>query len=107
MRGRPPRTVVAEPPANRDDDLRPKQPLAAGSEQFGRTLPEGVASALRRIEHQKQRDESATVPFGNSALRIEHRYGVVTVTLADGTRVTGTPEQAAELARVLLARTKP
>ena len=92
---------------------RPPEPatrLAAGSGEFGRTLPEGVASALKALEHAhapapaKERDASATIPWGDGAITVEHRYGVVTIGLDDGTRVTGTPEQAEELAKLLLAR---
>jgi hypothetical protein len=84
--------------------------FASGSGEFGRTLPEGVATALEAIKHAhahapaKERDASATIAWGDGAITVEHRYGVVTIGLADGTRVTGTPEQAEELAKLLLAR---
>jgi hypothetical protein len=79
--------------------------MAAGSEQFGRgTLPEGVATALQALGRLK-RDEVASIAFGEATVTIEHRYGLVVLVLPDGTRLTGTPEQATELAHVLTGTT--
>ena len=92
MRGRPPRKPDSQPPKT----------LAAGSEVFGRTMPSGVASALAALD-QLQRDETAAVTFGAHSVSVEHRFGLVVLVFPDGTRATGTPEQAAELARLLTA----
>jgi hypothetical protein len=107
VRARPPRTT-SEPPINPQPPAEPRPPLAAGSEQFGRgTLPEGVASALQALGRLKPRDEAASLAFGKHTVTIEHRYGLVVLVLPDGTRLTGTPEQASELAHVLLGALAP
>jgi hypothetical protein len=111
VRARPPRPAADQPLGDPQAPAEPPEPrgsLAAGSEQFGRgTLPEGVATALQALGRLKPRDEAASVAFGAASLTIEHRYGLVTLVLPDGTRVTGTPEQAIELAHVLLGSIAP
>lgn len=110
VRARPPRS---EPPPNSTE--RPAEPLpdperpkfiAAGSGKFGRTLPPGVESALHALGRLK-RDEAATITFGELTLTVEHRYGLVVLVLPDGTRATATPEQAEQLAKVLLGTSTP
>ena len=110
VRARPPRNADPTiPPPDRAPEIasspEPERPklMATGSGKFGRTVPEGVLHALGKLK----RDEVAAVTFGEYTLTVEHRYGLVVLVLPDGTRATATPEQAEELAKVLLASTVP
>jgi hypothetical protein len=78
--------------------------LAKGSDSFGRTMPPGVAEAVARLQRDKDEDDAAagTLTFGSIQLRIEHHGRDVVLVLPDGTRTTGTPEQARDLAKLLL-----
>jgi hypothetical protein len=100
VRARPPRNA---PAAERPPD-KPSE-FATGSSVFGRGMPEGVKTAMREMR-AIHRDESASIPFGQHTLTVEQRYGLIVLVLPDGSRATGTPEQAAELARVLASLTK-
>ena len=106
VRARPPRPAAEPPsqePAPPSEPPPPRVSLAAGSEQFGRgRLPEGVANALQALGRLKPRDEVAAIAFGDKTVTIEHRYGLVVMVLPDGSRLTGTPEQALELAHLLI-----
>jgi hypothetical protein len=106
VRARPPRSEP--PPSTEPRPAEPQTPkiVAAGSGKFGRTLPPGVESALHALGRLK-RDEVAAVTFGEITITVEHRYGLVVLVLPDGTRATATPEQAEQLAKLLLGASTP
>jgi hypothetical protein len=79
-------------------------PLATGSARFGRGLPPGVAEAIAQL----QRDGSAEATiFGEHRLEVEHHDRAVVLVFPDGTRAVGTPEQARDLAKLLLGPMTP
>jgi hypothetical protein len=82
----------------RQPQVRPPR-LAAGSDSFGRTLPSGVADEVARLQRD---DKAEPATFGAYELHVEHHDGAVVLVFPDGTRAVGSPEEARDLAKLLL-----
>jgi hypothetical protein len=86
----------------RDTGRETPKALAEGSEDFGRKLPDGVATALVELARVRAREPGGLVRFGEPVLRVEARDGGVRVTLAGGVCIDGAPAEARRLAAALL-----